>query len=172
MKINTVVNSIILSAVVALPVMANEVSEKEAEKTVSTAGTGPNPFSDCGIGAALFENDTAATISNVIWDVGTTALTSATASPETCNGKDVVVAEFIFESFDNIVEESAKGHGDHLAALMNILEVSQESQALIITTIRTDLATSISASDYAEQTASQRAETLYNSVMNAVNSAA
>ena len=55
----------------------------------------PSPYPDCGIGAALFENNTGATISNVIWDLGTTALTSATASPETCEGFNPDAAAFI-----------------------------------------------------------------------------
>ena len=49
-----------------------------------------NPYVDCGIGAALFPNtDWAAVTSNVIWDAGTTALISATASEDTCSGGDV-----------------------------------------------------------------------------------
>ena len=48
-------------------------------------GSGPNPFSDCGIGAALFPDTSwAAVTSNITWDIGTTALTSATMSPGTC----------------------------------------------------------------------------------------
>ena len=63
------------------------------------AGSGPNPFTDCGIGAALFpDTHWAAVTSNVIWDVGTTALTSATASPETCSGAKVEAAMFINET--------------------------------------------------------------------------
>ncbi|MCC5879985.1 MAG: DUF3015 domain-containing protein, partial [Idiomarina sp.] len=40
-----------------------------------------NPWQHCGIGAMIFDdNTTAAAVSNVIWDSGTTAFTSATAS--------------------------------------------------------------------------------------------
>ena len=37
-----------------------------------------NPYTDCGIGAALFPNTNwAAVTSNVIWDAGTTAVTDS-----------------------------------------------------------------------------------------------
>ena len=43
-------------------------------------GSGPNPYTDCGIGAALFPNTHwAAATSNVIFDLGITAITSATS---------------------------------------------------------------------------------------------
>jgi hypothetical protein len=38
-------------------------------------GSGPNPYSDCGIGAALFKDtEWAAVTSNVTWDLGTTEI--------------------------------------------------------------------------------------------------
>ena len=87
-----------------------------------TPGSGPNPFSDCGIGAALFKDTKwAAVTSNVIWDVGTTAVTSATASPETCTGANIIAAKFIIDNYDNIVEEIAEGSGDHLASMYGVL---------------------------------------------------
>lgn len=129
------------------------------------AGSGPNPFSECGIGAALFpKTPVAAVISNVIWDVGTTAVTSATASPETCNGADVQAAAFIYETYDNLVEETAKGEGEHLAALLNILEVSDADKASVVAELRSDLAVIVSSADYSEKTQVEKAEALYNVV--------
>ena len=85
------------------------------------AGSGPNPYSDCGIGAALFtETKWAAVTSNVIWDLGITAITSATASPETCSGKKVETAQFIIDNYDNLAEETAKGQGTHLIAMLGL----------------------------------------------------
>ena len=44
-------------------------------------GSGPNPYVECGIGAAIFpEVHWAAATSNVTWDLGSTALTSAISS--------------------------------------------------------------------------------------------
>ncbi|WP_027328263.1 DUF3015 family protein [Marinimicrobium agarilyticum] len=135
-------------------------------------GSGPNPFSDCGIGAALFPtNGVAAALSNVIWDVGTTAVTSATASPETCNGKNTQAAAFIMESYDNLIEESAQGQGQNLATLMNIMEVSEQQRSAVILTLRQEAASVVATDGYLSLTAQQKAEAYYNGLLKAVSQA-
>lgn len=85
------------------------------------SGTGPNPFKDCGVGAALFTDTAwAAVTSNIIWDLGTTAVTSATASPETCSGKHIQTAKFVIDNYDSLIEETAKGQGENLTAVLDI----------------------------------------------------
>src|SRR5688572_5993856 len=60
------------------PEAAKAPEPAKAPAASKAPGAGPNPFSDCGIGAALFpKTGWAAVTSNVIWDIGTTALTSA-----------------------------------------------------------------------------------------------
>ncbi len=136
------------------------------------AGSGPNPFSDCGIGAALFPTvPWAAVTSNIIWDVGTTAVTSATASPETCSGKNVQAAAFILETYDNLAEETARGEGDHLAALMNILEVDSDLRKVVVSQLRVDMANIVSEEKYVAMDKQSKAAAFYNSVVSAVNAA-
>jgi hypothetical protein len=147
----------IVASVISMPSMAE-----------GKPGTGPNPFSDCGIGAALFKNNIAATISNVIWDIGTTAVTSATASPETCSAPDAVAAAFIFESHDSLMEEVAQGSGQHLTSLLNILDVNDIEQASIVSQVRDDMTLFVSSAAYIESTRIERAKSFYSSVMNAV----
>lgn len=123
------------------------------------AGSGPNPYRDCGIGAALFPNTTwAAVSSNVIWDVGTTAVISATASPETCQGSSAQAARFINEAYDSVVEATARGEGEHLVALLEIYGCSAESQTGIVKAIRSDVGTSIGDADYATLAPVEKAE--------------
>ena len=82
-----------------------------------------NPYSDCGIGAAIFsDNGAAATISNVIWDLGTTAVTSATLSPDTCTSGSADTAKFILETIDNLESDVAMGNGDHVDALAGLMQ--------------------------------------------------
>ncbi|MEH6446960.1 MAG: DUF3015 family protein [Oceanospirillaceae bacterium] len=132
-------------------------------------GTGPNPFVDCGIGAALFSNiGWAAVTSNVIWDVGTTAVTSATASPETCNGKSVEAAAFIYDTFDNLAEETAKGQGEHIDSLLNILEANADTRDAIIAEVRSGMATQVSSSAYDSLSQVEKASAYYNLVNKAV----
>lgn len=104
------------------------------------AGSGPNPFSDCGIGAALFpKTPVAAILSNTLWDAGTTALTSATASPETCNAKAVAAAAFINETYESLLDETASGHGEHLSAMLEVFGCSSSEKSIAVNEIRNDL---------------------------------
>lgn len=123
-------------------------------------GSGPNPYSDCGIGAALFPTtDWAAVTSNVIWDIGTTAMISATASPETCSGKDVEAAEFVHSTYENLIEETARGeHQGHVAALMEIYGCGTEVRGEIATSLRGAVAEQVATADYAQQTRVQKSE--------------
>lgn len=134
------------------------------------AGSGPNPFVDCGIGAALFpETHWAAVSSNVIWDIGTTALTSATASPETCSGKTVEAAQFILETYDNLAEESAKGNGEHLTAVLNIMECGASSHAPTTQAIRENVSNLIGESNYNSLSTTDKANSMFQIINTAVN---
>jgi hypothetical protein len=140
-----------------------------ADKAV---GSGPNPYSDCGIGAALFtENKTLAVTSNVIWDIGTTAVTSATASPETCNGKKVAVATFILESYDQLTEDTARGEGEHLTTLLQLMEVQPQQQAVVVANIRSQMARQLTSADYLTADKVAKSTILFNSAMAAMNAA-
>lgn len=157
-----------LSALLATTVLSLSASSTVA---ANETGSGPNPFSDCGIGAALFKDTAwAAVTSNIIWDVGTTAVTSATASPETCNKQKVDTAQFILNSYDNLVEESAQGEGTHLTAMMNILGCEASVQEPVKSAIRAGAASSISSQSYNEKSDVEKASDLYNVVQSASQS--
>ncbi|AUI88734.1 DUF3015 domain-containing protein [Vibrio azureus] len=96
-----------------------------------------NPWEDCGIGAIIFEdNSTAAAISNVIFDLGTTAVSSQVSSEDSCNGKRVKTAQFIQDNFDQIIEETSQGTGIHLTAMLDMLEVDEHQKPEMISSIR------------------------------------
>lgn len=146
-------------------VIAACASSFTASAANKAPGSGPNPFSDCGIGAALFKDTKwAAVTSNVIWDVGTTAVTSATASPETCTGGKVVVAKFIIDNYDNIVEEVAEGSGTHLASMYNVLGCGVNAQTEMTVNIRAEVAETISNADYQAKNLVEKSSDLYNAV--------
>jgi len=149
---------------IAIAVCASSLNVQAANKA---PGSGPNPFSDCGIGAALFKDTKwAAVSSNIIWDIGTTAVISATASPETCSGANVVTAKFIIDNYDNIVEELAEGEGNHLASMYSVLGCVETAQATITSAIRSDMASSVSTSDYQEKSLVSKSSHLYTLVNN------
>lgn len=133
------------------------------------AAKGPNPFSDCGIGAALFQDTKwAAVTSNVIWDVGTTAVTSATASPETCNGQNIAAAKFIIDNYDNLAENLAEGKGEHLSAMYKVLELNTDAQEQATSYIRHTMAENIADSKYQTLSLSEKANKLYEAVTESV----
>jgi len=115
-----------------------------------------NPWLDCGIGAMVFpsaNHEVGAGLSNVIWDLGTTAVTSAMSSPETCNGTDnVKTAMFIERTYATLETELAKGEGENLAALAELMEVS-DTETFVVA-LREEFASVVAAGD-------ARAETLY-----------
>lgn len=152
--------------IVTLAAMAGSLATAAGDEGTSKApGSGPNPFSDCGIGAALFsETKWAAVTSNVIWDIGTTGVTSATASPETCNGKRVETAQFIIDNYDNLVEETARGEGQHLTAMLEVRGCDMAAHTAIISAVRSEMAAVVSQPGYADHNLIDKASDLYNSV--------
>ncbi|WP_067515903.1 DUF3015 family protein [Endozoicomonas ascidiicola] len=137
-------------------------------------GSGPNPFSDCGIGAALFSDGPkwAAVTSNIIWDVGTTAVTSATMSPETCNGKSVKTAQFIIDNYDNLAEETALGQGEHLTAMLTVRGCQGSTHQTIVSSIREDMVGNVMAIDYSALSDVEKAAQYYQAMDAGVASAA
>lgn len=96
-----------------------------------------NAWKHCGIGAAIFDdNGTAAALSNVIWDLGTTALSSQISSEDSCSGKRAVVAVFIQNNFNSVLEQTAMGEGEHVNAMLEILEVEENDKASVIAAVR------------------------------------
>jgi hypothetical protein len=152
----------LMALTLSIAVSASVATNAAETKSV---GSGPNPFSDCGIGAALFPTSpVGAVISNIIWDVGTTAVVSATASPETCSGKNMQAAAYILETYDSLVEDTAKGQGDHLEALLSIMEVSESSRLEATSNLRQSIAEVVSSSGYSQSNVATKAEAFYTSM--------
>lgn len=134
--------------------------------TVSAAGQDDiNPWKECGIGAGIFDdNGTAAALSNIIWDSGTTAVTSATLSPETCSGKQVEVAQFIDQTYDQLAMDTATGEGEHLTAALSLMNCSAEAHPIVVGQLRADLQEASATTGYADQAHADKAFQYYNSL--------
>lgn len=155
--------STIFCAAVALA-SAGAVAQDDMKKD-KEAGSGPNPYTDCGIGAAIFKDTGwAAATSNAIWDLGTTALTSATSSPETCNAKSVETAIFIQHSYDRLVEETARGGGEYVDAMLNIYGCAAEARPQVVSAIRKDTGEAVTDASYATQSYMDRVTRYYQIV--------
>ena len=159
-----------LSASLLTLTLLTIVASPSSVFAAGSAGSGPNPYRDCGIGAALFsETHWAAVISNVIWDLGTTAVTSATASPETCSGANIETAQFIIDNYDNLVEETAKGQGQHLVAMLDIQGCNTVAQDGALLALRADVAQQVGATSYNSQGQIDKASNYYDAVTSAVS---
>ena len=122
-----------------------------------------NVWKQCGIGAMIFDDvPIAAAISNVIWDLGTTATSSNISSPETCKGKTASAATFIHESYANLMDETVVGEGKYLVSLLNIMECSESAHAGIIKSMRKGIPEILEKHDYSSQPALIKSENYYN----------
>lgn len=131
-----------------------------------------NPWTECGIGAMIFSSTPwAAAISNVIWDLGTTAFTSAGVSKHTCEGKEVVAALFINETYANLEEETIKGNGQHISAVLNIMGCDSTAHAGIVSAMRSELGNSMLNSAYIEKNRQEKAQNYYQILQKQVTGA-
>jgi hypothetical protein len=96
-----------------------------------------NPWKHCGIGAMIFdENGAAAAISNIIWDLGTTAVSSNISSKDSCEGANVKTAMFIQATMSSLEQDIAIGEGDYANAMLQLRGCSSAKTAEIIKAVR------------------------------------
>lgn len=127
---------------------------------------GKNAWTQCGIGAAIFsKTGWAAAISNVIWDLGTTATTSSSSSPSQCAGKGASVGKLIYENYANVEEETAAGQGEHLNAMITILGCDSSVKADMIQDVRSDFLKDVQNSSFSGKSTVEKTEVLLNNVM-------
>lgn len=135
-------------------------------------GSGPSPYIECGIGGALFpDTHWAAITSNVIWDWGSTALSSALSSPEQCNPKKVKTAKLILETLPELEKDVAMGQGKYLTALMATAGCDAANQGKVTAKLRESYAAAVSGADYATKSPIDRATVFYNDTKQAMSSA-
>ena len=145
--------------VLLLAILIPAVSLAEKGKV----GTGPNPFTDCGIGAT-FDDKYGASSSNVIFGLGGIALTSATSSPELCRDRKTKSAKLILETLPELEKDVALGGGKYLVALTEVMGCDSVFQDEISANLRIDYAKKVSDIAYGNKTDIQRATDMYNSV--------
>ena len=123
-------------------------------------------YTDCGLGGLIASHTNwAAVITNITWDLGTTAISSELSSAENCKGgKKEKTAAFILQSYAQLEKDLAQGEGAHLNALVALSSCAANVKSELTNALRTDFAKQVSAPDYGTQTRVQQAETLYMAV--------
>lgn len=115
-------------------------------------------FTECGIGAMIFtKTPAAAAISNIIWDLGTTASSSDISSEDSCKGKSTEIAMFIGSTYDNLEVEVASGKGQYVETLS---QMSGKSVA----EIRKEFGKVVASKDYATMSKLEKADNLHTIV--------
>jgi hypothetical protein len=122
-------------------------------------------YTDCGLGAVIAPRTPAvAAVTNVTFDLGTTAIISNISSPDTCQGGQALAAAFINNAYEPLEADLARGQGEYLDSLAALAGVSEDGKVSFAAGLRQDFAASVAATDYAHQSRFQKAENLYNLV--------
>jgi len=128
-------------------------------------------YTECGLGALIApRNGAVAAVTNVTWDLGTTAISSNISSPDTCNGGQEKTAAFIYDSYSALETELASGDGPYLNALILLSGCEQQVHKELISVLRNDFAKVVAEPGYAAQSSYEQANTLYGLLYKRVNS--
>lgn len=122
----------------------------------------PSAYTECGIGATLFpDNGGLAAVSNVIWDWGTTALSSALSSPEQCIGGKAKTAMLVGKTYAGLEADIATGEGKYLTAVADVMACNTESRSAMYAEVRNNFAAEAAKSAFAGKNTADKGEALY-----------
>lgn len=122
-------------------------------------------YTDCGLGAMIAPNNSAvAAVTNVTWDLGTTAVSSDASSPDSCKGGKVKKAAFIHDAYPQLAQDLSRGQGAHLQALVAMSGCAAPSQSALMHAVRADFAQLTAAPAYAQQSRFDQAKNLFDAV--------
>lgn len=122
-------------------------------------------YTECGLGAMIAPNhEGVAAVTNVTWDLGTTAISSNISSPESCAGGKKKTAAFIHDAYDQIVKDIASGNGTYLNTLLSLSGCQAVSRPAVAGALRNDLSRVVAAPGYSGQSRYEQAKDLYELV--------
>lgn len=96
---------------------------------------------------------------------GLYAYSSATSSADSfCAEKITTTASFINDSYPALVEDTARGSGQHLIAVLELAGCTVEDQQIAIPLVREDMAKAISAPGYEDSQYIDKVYSMFQSV--------
>ncbi len=129
-------------------------------------------YTDCGLGALIAQGindegtaDIVAIVTNITWDLGTTAVSSNITSPNSCARGDAKTAAYILKSYAQLEKDLVLGNGRYLDALAEVTEVAPMDRPEFAKTIRAEFAKQAASPDYEMLSRQKKAEQLYNIVI-------
>lgn len=126
-----------------------------------------NPFSDCGLGAAIVSDPQYAWLAattNVTWDLGTTAVISAVSSPNTCNGGRAKTAQLITKTYASLEAETAVGEGKYLEAMADVMVCNSQVRPVLFQRVRAEMGKEMVQPGFANLDQIKKAEAYFNVV--------
>ncbi len=127
-------------------------------------------YTECGLGGIIGSTasdknigNVLAIITNVTWDLGTTASTSYFSSDGTCANKRAKVAAFINESYEKLEKEIANGDGKYFDTLATLAtsDTKLDKQSYKAS-LREKFAKIVASKEYTKLSRYQKVEKLYN----------
>ena len=158
--------SLLMGSLVVALVLGTNLQAKDSDKSFGQI------YTDCGIGGLITSpfsegvgHDFFAVLSNIVWDLGTTAISSNISSVDTCaSGKKEKVAAFINSSYQELEKDLAKGEGVYLDTLVSMAKPENMDNTSYKTQLRTNFSNIVSSVDYEKMNQYQKSESLYNIV--------
>lgn len=122
-------------------------------------------YTECGLGAMIAPNNAAvAAVTNVTWDLGTTAISSDVTSEETCQGGKEKSASLIYNGYASLEKDLAAGEGEYLTALLEIAGYEPSERDEAGRALRVRFAALAIEPGYGERSRFENAERLYNAL--------
>ena len=123
-------------------------------------------YKQCGIGGLIFgqSSPTLAFISNVTWDLGTTAATSDATNGCSVGTSDTMAAVYIHETYEQLETELAIGQGEYLEALTSLMSCEGTNAQAVQSELRSAFSGVVRASGYASMDSFAKSDSLYQLV--------
>ena len=151
----------VLVVILLVGVLAVSASSVFAGETKDLQGI----YEECGLGALLFPRwAIGASVSNFTLDLGTTASTSGLTTPDACKGGKEKLAMYIYESYDSLESDLAKGDGKYLDMLALLSEKTAEEKVVFIQDVRTEFRNVVERQDYSSLNRFEKAQLVFNIV--------
>lgn len=129
-------------------------------------------YTQCGLGAMIAPHTpVVAAITNVTWDLGTTAIISNASSPGTCKGDATKTADLIYHAYPSVEKDVAIGKGKDLNALVALASCPVSARPLFIHSMRHGLSGMVKKADYSTMPRKQKAADLYQVFNHSVSAA-
>lgn len=125
-------------------------------------------YTQCGIGAMIApETPAVAAVTNVTWDLGTTAISSNISSPSTCRGQKTQMASMIYTTYPSLESDVASGAGENLDSLATLAGCANGQRSSFVHTLRSRFSQKASVAGYVQQSRRSKAAALFSATQNA-----